>query len=173
MQVLNTRDRAPQHPVRVPGYVGHGTRETAAKVGELIQPPECPGVHLVDTAGIVRAWRGGGGSGTYGPTHFLYFLKTFSYRLISVFVICPHCQGEVELHVTLPASAPRHSTFASADPHQIVNGHGYQPNPSKAYKTPESSRRERLAYYYRNREDILAKAKDKRRKQKAQLQETR
>ena len=81
---------------------------------------------------------------------------------------CPHCAGDIELRVVLPhvndAGEP-HSTSVRVDETEaILHGDGYRPNPLKVYRTPESQRRAGLAHYYAHREDVLRRAREKRRR---------
>ena len=80
--------------------------------------------------------------------------------------ICPHCQGEF--------SIPTNSAFVTgrenlAEDVNILPAEEYHPDPEKVYKTHEAVRRVGLAYYWKNREKVLAKAKAKRLEVKRKL----
>jgi hypothetical protein len=71
-------------------------------------------------------------------------------------MVCPHCGGKV--------AVSSHSAFVTGRGgvgEEFSEGE-YHPDPEKRYKTPEKLRRSRLAYYWRNRERVLAREKAKR-----------
>ena len=77
---------------------------------------------------------------------------------------CPHC-GE-------PVPLSDNSTFVLKKEtvgEQFEVG-DYVSNPGREYKTPEAYRRAQLAHYWRNREAILAKAREKRQRAKLIVQ---
>lgn len=79
---------------------------------------------------------------------------------------CPHCQGLLSITPTpdaesIPTPDQEHSAFVIIPeaPQDIQRNLQYTPNPHKVYKTSEGTRRDGLAYYYRNRERVLARLK--------------
>lgn len=73
---------------------------------------------------------------------------------------CPHCSGRVPV--------PDNSTFVM-NKARGVNSGDYCSNPSREYKRPETERRRQLAWYWKNREKVLAREKAKRLRVKALL----
>lgn len=69
---------------------------------------------------------------------------------------CPHCKKRVEL------SGNSAFVLKKKEVSTIFKREDYHPNPERAYKTPESRRREQLAYYWRNRERVLERERLKR-----------
>lgn len=80
-------------------------------------------------------------------------------------IVCPHCAGSVPL--------PENSTFVMNKHHvgEDFRVEDYKSNPNREYKRPEKDRRRQLAYYWRNREKILAGAKERRAMINARLAE--
>ena len=68
---------------------------------------------------------------------------------------CPHCRCAIELsdNSTFVLGKHRGKTFGPQD---------YKSDPSKEYKSPEAERRRQLAWYWKNREKVLAREKAKR-----------
>ena len=71
-------------------------------------------------------------------------------------VPCPHCGQALIM--------PGNSTFVlkKEDVGKEFRVEDYHPNPARTYVTSEASRRRQLAYYWRNREKVLARERDKR-----------
>ena len=74
-------------------------------------------------------------------------------------ISCPHCHR----HFTV-----KHSAFTTGreTPGVELKPDAYHPATGKVYKTPEKTRRTSLAYYYRNRKEVLAREKRRRQLQK-------
>jgi hypothetical protein len=67
-------------------------------------------------------------------------------------IICPHCGEEFNSH----------SAFVAAREAAQTGEIDYQPDPTKSYKSPEFVRKAQLAYYYLNRDKVLARMKSQR-----------
>ena len=76
---------------------------------------------------------------------------------------CPHCGEGLELTGS--------STFVLRKQAvgEAFTVDTYHPNPDRTYKVPEKERRRQLAYYWRNRDRVLAREAAKRKKIKALL----
>lgn len=74
---------------------------------------------------------------------------------------CPHCGGVLEGNSAFVLR--KENVGASFRPED------YASNPDRAYKTPEGERRRQLAWYWRNREGVLQRAKQRRLDIKAKL----
>ncbi len=76
---------------------------------------------------------------------------------------CPHCGEALFL--------PGNSAFVirKEEVGETFAADEYQPNPARTYKQPEAIRRRSLAYYWRNRDRVLAREKARRERIKALL----
>jgi hypothetical protein len=74
-------------------------------------------------------------------------------------ITCPHCEKTFDAPFT-PFSAHVEHLEHSTD---IFPRGAYHPDPTKQYRTSEHTRRIGLAYYWKNRDRVLAKAKERRR----------
>ncbi len=71
---------------------------------------------------------------------------------------CPHCGESVALKGNSAFVLKKETVGEEFRPEDYV------PNPDRTYKVPEPERRRQLAYYWRNREKVLAREKAKREK---------
>lgn len=72
---------------------------------------------------------------------------------------CPHCGQPIDLPPT-SAHVRNREALRTAE---VVPREDYVADPARTYRTSEFDRRVKLAYYYRNREAILARARERRR----------
>ena len=78
---------------------------------------------------------------------------------------CPHCGQS--------SNFPGNSAFVlrKTEVGEQFKAEDYIPNPDRIYKVPEAERRRQLAWYWRNREKVLARVKARRREVAAILSE--
>lgn len=76
---------------------------------------------------------------------------------------CPHCRKRIELLGNSTFVLNKQKVGEQFKPEH------YRSDPTKDYRSPEAERRRQLAWYWRNRESVLLKAKAKRARIKALL----